>query len=562
MMKEIMIALIMLTVPLAGCLHGTDTTDVIENAALGCTYADADNYDSNATGDDGSCTWSDEEDEPPAPVSTEGDVECDVFTVPTEGGDPVIGTHDSNGNVVLEVEPGIVTVIIDCIDVNGNTDLELTTSVRGDDIAGDPQFRWVYWTGPRIIEFGCWTPIYMITPTGTVYSPGVIWTVPCRDAYWYHFTGTSTPGGGSHGGGWDVRADHVTTTVTIDATPAPGRTHTSFVSNWTSGSDGAQGAFEISLVPVSNSVPVCYNRCISFWPGKVNQHNVNGTWMTDSDGVSGGHLSTEYATGYADRKLEYCQKFWPDTTSVLLRTFRETLSYYNAGNPEPPIPSNRDVYDCLVMEAVDTDGDGLSDWDELNIYNTNATNNDTDGDGVSDGDEVNNGTNPLDPNCRSSTGWVNESAAVENREAEPDNCWRDTEERDRYSVTIEREDENVRTIRTFNQFSMGHIQVSTTYHHLNVPFETAPPADPPICPPHSPDFVDDLTHANGHYGAEPSWSPSYYGPPTQNTPIIAANTFGTFGNPAVENNHVWVFSWDIDDNGWMWRCVGSSIGEQ
>ncbi len=46
----------------------------------------------------------------------------------------------------------------------------------------------------------------------------------------------------------------------------------------------------------------------------------------------------------------------------------------------------------------DTDGDGLSDGDEINVYGTDPLNPDTDGDGLSDGDEVNvYGTDPLNP---------------------------------------------------------------------------------------------------------------------------------------------------------------------
>ncbi len=43
----------------------------------------------------------------------------------------------------------------------------------------------------------------------------------------------------------------------------------------------------------------------------------------------------------------------------------------------------------------DTDGDGLSDGDEINIWKTNPLNPDTDGDGYTDGSEVANGYNPL-----------------------------------------------------------------------------------------------------------------------------------------------------------------------
>src|SRR5699024_11949409 len=48
--------------------------------------------------------------------------------------------------------------------------------------------------------------------------------------------------------------------------------------------------------------------------------------------------------------------------------------------------------------SKDTDGDGLSDGDEINEYRTNPNESDTDGDGLSDGDEVMKyGTDPTDP---------------------------------------------------------------------------------------------------------------------------------------------------------------------
>ena len=46
---------------------------------------------------------------------------------------------------------------------------------------------------------------------------------------------------------------------------------------------------------------------------------------------------------------------------------------------------------------ADTDGDGLSDRDEVVVWHTDPLKADTDGDGYNDGDEVKNGFNPLGP---------------------------------------------------------------------------------------------------------------------------------------------------------------------
>jgi len=45
------------------------------------------------------------------------------------------------------------------------------------------------------------------------------------------------------------------------------------------------------------------------------------------------------------------------------------------------------VFSKIDLDA-DTDGDGLTDYDEINLYGTNPNNPDTDGDGINDGDEV------------------------------------------------------------------------------------------------------------------------------------------------------------------------------
>jgi hypothetical protein len=56
---------------------------------------------------------------------------------------------------------------------------------------------------------------------------------------------------------------------------------------------------------------------------------------------------------------------------------------------------NYDVF--LLKYGVDTDNDGLSDVDEVNIYLTDPNNADTDGDGQNDGDEIALGFDPNNP---------------------------------------------------------------------------------------------------------------------------------------------------------------------
>src|SRR5690606_35054501 len=51
----------------------------------------------------------------------------------------------------------------------------------------------------------------------------------------------------------------------------------------------------------------------------------------------------------------------------------------------------------VASDELDSDGDGLSDADEENVYGTDPSNPDTDGDGFTDGEEVEAGSDPLDP---------------------------------------------------------------------------------------------------------------------------------------------------------------------
>lgn len=81
---------------------------------------------------------------------------------------------------------------------------------------------------------------------------------------------------------------------------------------------------------------------------------------------------------------------------------------YCLGNKTANVPagyntaSSRSIYEKEEKESVlnlklDTDLDGLFDWEEIEIYGTNPFASDTDGDGFLDGNEVKNGYNPNGP---------------------------------------------------------------------------------------------------------------------------------------------------------------------
>lgn len=70
------------------------------------------------------------------------------------------------------------------------------------------------------------------------------------------------------------------------------------------------------------------------------------------------------------------------------------LSFKEGGNSQSEDSSA--LLEETKLKVIDTDSDGLNDWDELNTYNTSPYLADSDSDGIKDMDEIKKGTNP---NC-------------------------------------------------------------------------------------------------------------------------------------------------------------------
>lgn len=86
-------------------------------------------------------------------------------------------------------------------------------------------------------------------------------------------------------------------------------------------------------------------------------------------------------------------------SSSLKQSISSPFAYQGEAPASSPATSNCAGGDCLFEENLkfkDTDGDGLSDWDELYVYGTSPYLMDTSGDGISDLEAIKMG---IDPNC-------------------------------------------------------------------------------------------------------------------------------------------------------------------
>ena len=130
--------------------------------------------------------------------------------------------------------------------------------------------------------------------------------------------------------------------------------------------------------------------------------------------TGGGGLFYHFSDTWALRGDVQTTLVGPDTEANVIYTIGGN---YRLGAPTPPIGNMlftgegnlgrdsdgdmlSDEYEnsmCSDPNNPDTDGDGLTDGEEVLKYKTDPCNPDSDGDGISDGDEIRNGTDPNDP---------------------------------------------------------------------------------------------------------------------------------------------------------------------
>ena len=127
--------------------------------------------------------------------------------------------------------------------------------------------------------------------------------------------------------------------------------------------------------------------------------------MPDHNKFNG--LSREQKIGFV---LLLCFAFLAVGLGVL--QIRNTLYKSFALNNSIPPNVAETINSVDALHYRDTDGDGLSDFDELYVYGTSPYLADTDSDGIPDGQEIKNGTNPLCAEGKQCTGLAINPAAV------------------------------------------------------------------------------------------------------------------------------------------------------
>lgn len=128
--------------------------------------------------------------------------------------------------------------------------------------------------------------------------------------------------------------------------------------------------------------------------------------------------------------IKFDETYSMEINAGITYTLTDNLNYYKEGSPKDmfynlgvalvfyPYQGTPKKEDKGMDPAKDSDGDGLTDIEEINVYKTNPNNRDTDGDGLSDFDEVK--THKTDPNKADTDGdGLNDGSEVNTHKTDP-----------------------------------------------------------------------------------------------------------------------------------------------
>ena len=162
---------------------------------------------------------------------------------------------------------------------------------------------------------------------------------------------------------------------------------------------GYDESYVYMIDPNFGDYQVTYETFDELWWGDFLIVLGDPSWDSDNDGMTDVEEIQSGSLPYVDFRHN-TDPFNPDTDGDGLRDGEEVNLYLS--NPLDDDTDNDEISDGEEVEIYhtdpnnsDTDDDGIFDYDEIYLYGTNPLNSDSDDDGLNDEAEITHGTNPL-----------------------------------------------------------------------------------------------------------------------------------------------------------------------